>query len=72
MDPVMTFNALGANQIILIVLLSLWTIPWKGYALWMAARKSDKWWFIALLVINTMAILEILYIFWFSKRDEQS
>lgn len=47
---------------------ALWTLPWKGVALWKAARKSDKWWFIALLVINTLAILEILYIFIFSKR----
>lgn len=41
----------------------LWTIPWKGYALWVAAKNSHKWWFIALLVINTVAILEIIYIF---------
>jgi len=44
-------------------LLALWTLPWKGYALWLAARNSHKWWFIALLVINTVAILEIIYIF---------
>ena len=47
-----------------------WTIPWKGIALWKAARKSDKVWFIALLVFNTLAILEILYIFIFSNKKE--
>ena len=52
----------------IILLISLWTLPWKGVALWKAARLRDKWWFIALLVINTLAILEILYIFIFSKR----
>ncbi|MFA5084271.1 MAG: DUF5652 family protein [Candidatus Paceibacterota bacterium] len=49
-------------------LVILWTLPWKGIALWKAARDSQKWWFIALLVVNTMAILEILYIFVFSKK----
>lgn len=47
----------------LALLLALWTIPWKGYALWIAAKNTHKWWFIALLIINTVAILEIIYIF---------
>ncbi|MBU3965719.1 hypothetical protein KKG29_03035 [Patescibacteria group bacterium] len=51
-----------------IILSVAWTLPWKGVALWKAARLNDKWWFIALLVINTLALLEILYIFIFSKR----
>jgi len=34
----------------------------EGFALWKAARRSEKWWFIALLLINTLAVLEILYI----------
>jgi hypothetical protein len=52
----------------IVFLLMLWTIPWKGWALWKAARLSDKWWFIALLVTQTLAVLDILYIFIFSKR----
>lgn len=55
----------------LVAILALWTLPWKGYALWIAARKEQKWWFVALLVINTLAILEILYIFVFSKMGEK-
>lgn len=46
----------------------IWVLPWKGVALWKAAKRSDKWWFIVLLVLNTLAILEILYIFIWSKR----
>jgi len=52
----------------LILLAILWTIPWKGVALWKAVKNNHKWWFIAILVINTLGILEILYIFIFSKR----
>jgi hypothetical protein len=55
----------------LIILLALWTIPWKGVALWKSARNSQKWWFIALLIINTLGILEILYIYIFSKKKTQ-
>jgi methionyl-tRNA synthetase len=48
-------------------LMILWTLPWKGVALWKSARNKHTIWFIVLLVCNTMAILEILYIFVFSK-----
>lgn len=51
-----------------ILLLILWQVPWKGWALWKAARLNDKKWFIVLLVIQTIAIIDILYIFVFSKR----
>ena len=53
---------------ILVVLLILWTLPWKGYALWKAAKKKDKWWFIVLLVVNSAALLEAAYIFHFSEQ----
>lgn len=57
------------DQLFLIIIISvLWTIPWKGVALWRASRQGEKAWFVLLLVINTLAVLEILYIFVFSKR----
>jgi len=56
----------------LIFLIALWTLPWKGIALWKAARLDDKKWFVALLIMNTLAILEILYTFIFSKRKTTS
>lgn len=46
----------------------LWTLPWKGVALWKAAKRGEKFWFIAMLIINTYALLEILYIFVFAKE----
>jgi methionyl-tRNA synthetase len=49
----------------LLFLALLWTIVLKGFALWHAARNEQKWWFIALLVINTLGILEIIYLIWF-------
>lgn len=46
----------------------VWVIAWKGLALWKAAKKNDMWWFIALLMVNLLGILEILYYFVFSER----
>ncbi|RJO60844.1 hypothetical protein C4544_04370 [candidate division WS5 bacterium] len=53
-----------------IAVLILWTLPWKGWALWKAAKNDDKPWFIVMLLVNALAILEIFYIFIFSKRKE--
>lgn len=50
----------------------LWSALWKGIALWKAARLRDLWWFAALFIVNTVGILEILYIFVFSKRSRVS
>jgi len=59
------------NALFLIAALSFWTLPWKGYALWLAARRKEKWWFIILLIINTLAIVEIIYIFFIAKRKDR-
>lgn len=48
-------------------LLMLWSIVWKGIALWHSAQRKDSWWFIAMLVINSVGILEIVYLFGFAK-----
>jgi len=51
-----------------LILIALWVLPWKGVALWRASKNNHKKWFIALLILNTLAILEIIYIFYFSKQ----
>ncbi len=57
---------LQANWVVLLA--SLWTLPWKGVALWKAAGLKDKKWFILIFVLNTLAILDIVYIFFISKK----
>lgn len=49
------------------VIFLIWTLIWKGLALWKSARLKNVVWFVILLVVNTGGILEILYIFVFSK-----
>jgi len=46
----------------------VWTIVLKGYALWNAARGNQKKWFIAILIVNTLGILEIVYLIWFRPK----
>jgi hypothetical protein len=52
----------------MILIMIIWVLPWKGYALWTASKKGNKWWFIALLILNTFAILDIIYIFYIAKK----
>lgn len=61
---------LTLTQSALLALVVLWSAFWKGMALWKAARNSQKYWFVALLVVNTVGILEILFLtFWQKKRN---
>ena len=53
----------------LMLVIALWTIVLKGYSLWYAARGGQKWWFVALLVVNTFGILEIVYLIWFRNKN---
>lgn len=57
----------GATPIVFALLLA-WSLVWKGMALWKSARLSHKGWFIALLIINTVGILEIIYIYFVARK----
>ena len=50
-----------------VLLFIVWSVFWKGIALWHAAKRGEGWWFIALLVLNTLGLLEIFYIFFIAK-----
>jgi len=50
------------------ILVLIWSLVWKGFALWKAARLGSRWWFGILLVVNTVGILEIIYLFLVSKK----
>jgi len=62
-------ESLFENPWFLLVMV-IWIFPWKAWALWKSARSGQKYWFLALLLLNTLAVLEILYIFIFSKRKK--
>ena len=59
---------LAASFAPIIIALIVWTLIWKGMALWRAAKLDNKIWFVILLVVNTVGILEIIYLFAISKK----
>ncbi|MEI6650283.1 MAG: DUF5652 family protein [Candidatus Moraniibacteriota bacterium] len=59
------------NIRVIFIIVFLWSLPWKGVALWKAARNGHTAWFVILLVVNTVALLEIVYIFFFAKKDSE-
>ena len=50
-----------------IVVVLLWSLVWKGFALWRAASRGEKVWFVVFLVVNTLGILEIVYLFFVTR-----
>ena len=56
---------------LVVLLLVLWTLPWKGVALWRAAGNKQLAWFVCIFIFNTLAILEIIYIFGFSRKKPE-
>lgn len=54
------------NPVFYLVL--VWAVIWKGIALWHAARGRQKAWYIAILLVNSLGILEIIYLQFFRKK----
>ena len=59
---------LSTGVLVLFVVAAIWTIILKGFALWYAARNRQKAWFVILLVVNTLGILELIYLVWFRPK----
>lgn len=55
----------------LIIAILIWTLPWKGAALWRSARRGHFGWFVVFLLLNTLAVVEIIYLLFFSKKKIQ-
>lgn len=60
---------LNENWIFFLIIV-LWQLFWKGLALWKAARNNHKKWFVALLVIQTLGLMEIIYVYFFSSKEK--
>ncbi len=61
-------NLIFQNGLLAFVIVMLWVLPWKIYAVWTAAKRGEKKWFIVLLLVNTLSILDIIYIFGVAKK----
>lgn len=54
-----------------LLIVVLWELIWKGLALWHSAKEGRKGWFIALLIVNSLGILPIIYLIWFRQKKEE-
>ena len=61
---------LNPNSPILYMIIA-WSVIWKGIALWHSARNKQLVWYIALLIVNTVGILEIDYLIFFRKNKNK-
>lgn len=70
MESAFTEMFAGVN-IYTLIALALWSLPWKAWAMWLSARRGDFWWFLAFLLVSTIGILEIVYIFFIAKESDK-
>ena len=61
----------GPIALAIIVAVSVWSLLWKAVGLYKAGTLRHKGWFTALFFINTLGILEILYVAHFSKTERR-
>lgn len=62
------FDSLLQPNSLLFLALYVWSLLWKGLALWRAAKGKQRNWFVVLLVLNTVGILEIVFLFKFAEK----
>lgn len=65
-----TLSPVAPHLGVFVAIIALWSLAWKGWALWLAARRHEKIWYIILLLVNTAGILEIIYIFAVAKQKD--
>jgi len=71
----MTLDAIGSFILNIpmwaFVCVMAWQIAWKGIALWMSARRRHLILFIIFLIVNLLAIPEIIYIVVIKLRESR-
>jgi len=58
------------SQLHILIPLFIWSLFWKGLALWTAGTRKEKNWFIVFFLVNTAGILEIIYL-WTRKKSKK-
>ena len=64
-------QAIIQNQFFLLIVL-IWSLIWKGLALWRAAKRDEKIWYVILLVVNLLGIPEIVYLLVTQKKNKKT
>lgn len=61
-----------ASFLIALIVVSLWTLVWKGLGLWHSGKNQQKGWFVVMLILNTAGLLPIIYLIWFKPKEDST
>lgn len=64
-----TFFSQPLVTTIMFLVVMVWEFAWRGFGLWKASKNNQRNWFIAMLVVNSIGVLPIIYLKFFSKKD---
>ena len=70
-DYMLRPEGMSPLMVVAIVILTIWSLTWKGLALWKSSHNESKVWFVILLIINTFGILELVYYFFLDKGNDE-
>lgn len=62
---------LGNVENLYLYIIVFWSLIWKGIALWRTAKNNQKYWYIAILILNTAGILPIVYLAFFRPKKKK-
>lgn len=54
---------------LLLIIILVWGLIWKGIALWKCGRNNQLAWFLFILIFNTVGIIPIIYLAFFQKKE---
>jgi methionyl-tRNA synthetase len=60
-------NEISPRVLEALVIGALISLPFKAIGLWRASKNDQKGWFAALLLVNSLGLLELIYLFYFSQ-----
>lgn len=65
------YNGFGSNLGLfsLLIPFAVFDLILRGFALWKSAKKDQNVWFVALLIVNSMGILPLIYLI--LNRDQK-
>jgi len=72
MNPADTLLSFFLLHPVFSFLFIVWSLTLKGMALWKSSRREELRWFLALLILNTAGILEIVYLVLTNKKEKEA
>ncbi|NQT29005.1 MAG: hypothetical protein HQ596_00390 [Candidatus Saganbacteria bacterium] len=57
----------SSAQLFILSVAIVWSLIWKGIGLWYSARNRQSVWYIIILLVNTLGILELIYLLFFQR-----